>query len=438
MLLAPLRRLQLKPPALVGDTYLQAGRLFLARLVKVFGGAIRWKGLMQKSMNSTRKKTIDKLVIAYVINVDWYFKLHWLHRARASAAAGYEVHIVASITDNATRAQFEQMGFIVHPWAVDRKSINPWTNLCCLLELYRILKGITPILIHAITVKPNICVGLLSPFLRIPYVMSVTGTGIIFSGKSLLPRILRPLVRFFYKRIRNVSANRMIIFENPEDKDYFISSGLCGGSEAIMILGAGVDLNEFQAVPERPTIRPVVLFASRLLWDKGLGDLVEAARLLRQQSYDFVLKVAGIVDNGSTNAIDEKTINGWKESGEIEWLGTVKDMPGLLSQVHVLALPTIYGEGVPRILIEAAASGRAIVATDVPGCREIVRHQINGLLIPPGDIPALAKALATLLKDSELRKVMGGRARERAENLFSEQKVIAETLAVYQKLIRGI
>ena len=219
------------------------------------------------------------------------------------------------------------------------------------------------------------------------------------------------------------------------DRDCFVETGLCRKDEAVAILGAGVDIDVFKQVPERHPEQPVVLFAGRLLWDKGLGDLVDAGRLLREQDVDFTIKVAGIVDHDTINAIAEKTLDQWHEQGLIERLGNVKDMPSLLAETNIVVLPTYYGEGVPRILIEAGACGRAVVTTDMPGCREIVSHRVNGLLVPSRNVEKLAEALAELIKSPELREKMGQAGREKVRQFFSQQQVISETMKLYEELL---
>ena len=373
-------------------------------------------------------------VFVYVINVDWYFKLHWLQRAIATKDTGAVVHVVAGFTDSDILDSLEALGFICHPLEIERKSINPFSNVKVLTNLYFLIKSIAPDIIHGITIKPNIYVGLISRRLKIPYVLSVTGTGIIFSGKSLTIGLIRPVVRFLYKLTGSKKVSRKIVFENREDCDYFVSTGLCDAKEAVVILGAGVDTGKYRLAEEKVSAIPVILFAARLLWDKGLGDLVEAGKILHNRNLDFAIQVAGIVDEDSINTIDEAVLEDWERDGLIQWLGTVKDMPELIAKANIVTLPTFYGEGVPRILIEAAACGRPIITTDMPGCREIVKDGVNGLLVPARDVKALADAIEVLLKDRELRNRMGRQGREMVERDFSQQKVIAETISLYDEL----
>lgn len=379
--------------------------------------------------------TKQQQVLVYVINVDWYFELHWLQRALASQQAGYQVHLVMAFTNQDIFDRLASHGFICHHWAIDRKSINPLYNFKGLVDLYRYLKLIAPTMIHAVTIKPNICVGILTYLINKPYVLSVTGTGTVFSGQSLTVKLVKPVIRGLYKTLHKNNGHRKIVFENGEDRDYFVNTGLCKADEAVLILGAGVNTDIYKPVMEPITDTPVILFAARLLWDKGLGDLVAAAKLLRQQGFRFELQVAGIIDKSTLNAIDESVLEQWHKEGWITWLGTEKNMPRLIANANIVALPSFYGEGVPRILIEAASCQRAIVTTDMPGCREIVKDGVNGLLVPAQNVAALAEAIAKLVKDPGLRKLMGQRGREIVEKAYSEQQVIAQTLALYQGLL---
>jgi len=376
-----------------------------------------------------------KTVLAFVINVDWYFDLHWLQRALAAKSAGYDVHLIMAFTDQEIFKRLTGLGFTCYAWQIERKSINPIFNLKGFLALRRHLTAIAPDIIHAITIKPNIYVGLLVYSLKVPYVLSVTGTGTIFSGQSLLIKVVRPIIRGLYKSLWSKTGLRKIIFENGEDRDYFVQTGLCAEQEAVLILGAGVNTEIFLPVPELVSGKPVILFAARLLWDKGLGDLVAAAKLLRERAVNFEIQVAGIIDKDTMSAIDEAVLKDWHNEGWITWLGTVKNMPDLIAQANIVVLPSFYGEGVPRILIEAASCQRAIVTTDMPGCREIVKHGINGLLVPAQNVSELANALQHLLENPELRKAMGQAGRKMVVEEYSERQVIENTLAIYSGLL---
>lgn len=382
--------------------------------------------------------TEAKPVIVYVVNVDWYFKLHWLKRAEKALASGAEVHLVTNFTDNKLAEELSCFGFCLHAWALDRSSIAVFKNIKELIDLYRLLKFISPSLIHAITIKPNLYVGLISFLLKVPYILSVTGLGNVFSSQNWRAILVRPFIRFIFRSIKRNKLPRKIIFENNDDRNYFIANNLCGKSEAELILGAGVNTEIYYPVDELENNSPIVLFAARLLFDKGLADLVEAGRYLLKQGICFSIVVAGILDHSSLGAINPNILQEWDDEGIIEWIGTVEgdeNMSALIAKSNIVVLPTHYGEGVPRILIEAASCARALIATDIPGCREIVQDGINGILVPPKQPEALAEALTHLINDPILRKKMGQHGREIVVSLFSEEKVVSETVLLYQQLI---
>ncbi len=374
-------------------------------------------------------------IFVYVINVDWYFDLHWLQRALATKKAGFEVHLIMDFTDEAILERLSDLGFTCHTWALNRKSINPINNIKEFLQLYGYIKSLSPVIVHAITIKPNIYTGLISYFFKMPYVLSITGTGTVFSGQSLAIKLLKPFIRLIYRALKAGKGVRRIVFENGEDLNYFVTTKLCVADEAVLILGAGVNTDLYLPVSESIVDKTIILFAARLLWDKGLGDVVEAAKLLRAQGLNFEVHVAGIIDHSTLNAIPESTLEQWHSEGIINWLGTVKNMPDLIAQANIVVLPTFYGEGVPRILIEASSSQRAIVTSDMPGCRELVKHGVNGLLVPPQNVEALANALTQLIKEPMLRENMGKQGRKIVEQDYSEQHVIAQTLALYTELL---
>ncbi len=386
---------------------------------------------------STQKHSnnFSPLTFVYIINVDWYFDLHWLQRALATQKTGFVVHLIMDFTDDTLLLHLRELGFICHTWTVDRKSINPFNNFKAAYQLYGHLRSIGPDIVHAITIKPNIYTGLIAYLFNFPFVLSITGTGTVFSGQSVVIKLIKPFIRLIYKALKSGQNRRRIIFENSEDLHYFVNTKLCAADEAVLILGAGVNTEIYKAVAEPLTDKTIILFAARLLWDKGLGDLVEATKLLRAQGLSVEVQVAGIMDHATMSAIPESVLEQWHSEGLINWLGTVKNMPDLIAQANIVVLPTFYGEGVPRILIEASASQRAIVTTDMPGCRELVKQGVNGLLVPPQNVAELANALSQLINDPALREKMGKQGRNIVEQSYAEQQVITQTLSIYTELL---
>jgi glycosyltransferase involved in cell wall biosynthesis len=373
-------------------------------------------------------------VLCYFINVDWYFSLHWMERAVHCISVGYDVHVLCKFTDDKIRSRLQDAGIVCHNVHLERRSLNPLSLLRSYREARKILRDIKPDILHCITVKANIIGGMLSRQWHLPRVFSVTGTGIAFSSDTAKARLARRVTVALYKLALS-GNNYAVLFENQSDCQLFLQLGLGDASRNQVIAGAGVDIARFAycVPPSRQPCR--VLFAARMLWDKGLEDVIAAAEILRQQGVVLELNVAGLIDVDTHTAIPESTLRGWHIAGLINWLGAVKDMPQLICDSDIVVLPTYYGEGVPRILIEAASCGRPCVATDVPGCNDIVVDGETGYLVPLNSPQALAQKIARLLQDQPLRHAMGLKARALVESRFEQSIVIGQTMAVYQRLL---
>lgn len=370
--------------------------------------------------------------LLYVVNDAAFFLSHRLALALAAAKAGYEVHVATP--DARVAEEIRNAGLAFHPVAFSRRGTNPLEDLQSLRSLYRLYCSLRPDLVHHVTIKPVLYGGIAARLARAPAVVSaISGLGHVFVAKGFKAAVLRFLVTRAYKFALG-HPNAKAIFQNPDDRKALTSDGLLPAESAALIKGAGVDMKDFAPSPEVEGI-PVVLFASRMLWTKGVREFVDAARRLQANGVRARFVLVGEPDGGNPMAIPTDELKAWAQSGAVEWLGRRNDMPTVFAQSHIVCLPTSYGEGVPKVLIEAAASRRAIVATDVPGCREIVRHGENGLLVPVHDVDVLAAALNELIQDASLRQRMGSRGREIAEAEFSLTKVTAETLSVYQELL---
>jgi len=375
--------------------------------------------------------------ILFVLNVDWYFRLHWLSRARACQAAGYEVYLACQFSSDAILRQLEEEGMHCCPLQLARTSLNPVGEVRSLLQVRRIVRQLQPDLIHTITVKANIYGGLAATANAIPLVSTVAGQGWAFSDGGLKASLVNRLVNWFYQCIFR-HTNTRIIFENPGDRDYFVQQRLVNSNQAAVILGAGVDLSRFQLMAADKMREGCLLFASRMLKSKGLDTLVAACDLLRARGLPVHLRVAGILDESQADALPLAQIEHWANSGKLEWLGQRDDMPKLIGESILVVLPTRYGEGIPRVLIEAAACGRALVTTDVSGCREIVRHGLNGMLISPSaQIEEWADTIGSLLLDIDKSAKMGLNGRRLVEAEFSDARICRETLELYQAALSG-
>ncbi|MDB4498015.1 glycosyltransferase family 4 protein [Gammaproteobacteria bacterium] len=378
---------------------------------------------------------MSTLKLLYIINVDWYFLLHWLDRAAAAKNAGYEVHIAMTITDKKTIGKLENLGFFVHDIPIRRKSINPLKELSSIIAIYRLISQKKPDIVHSVTIKPNIYAGTICRLKSIPCASAITGLGTTFSSRR---EGARKVAQQGIKKLYQVAfggKRSLVLFENGDDLNIMVNGNVITKAQAIHIHGAGVCTSHYHVVeaPDAPPIK--VLFAARLLKNKGLHTLVNAIKKLKQDGLDINLLVAGIIDDDALGTIPIKQLEQWDSQSYIQWLGQVDDMFPLISSAHIVCLPTQYGEGVPRILIEGAACGRPLVATDVPGCREIVIHGQSGLLVTPGSENELAAALTTLINEPKTRDAMGKRGRNLVEGQYSSEIVIEKTLAAYRQAL---
>lgn len=367
--------------------------------------------------------------VLLVVNVDWYFWSHRLSLARALRDAGCEV-VVATGVERGYRQAIEREGFRFVPLALQRRMTAPWWELASAWELVRLYRHERPRVVHHVAIKPVIYGSLAARVAGVPAVINtIPGLGYTFLGTGLRGRMLRFGVSFAY-RLALADQRVRVIFQNPDDRKMFVERHLVPAGRAVLIRGSGVDVRAFSP-SEEPEGVPVVLLASRLLWDKGVREFVEAARKLRGRGQACRFVLVGVPDKENPEAVPEATLRAWSAEGIVEWWGLRDDMPAVLRQAALVVLPS-YREGIPKILLEAAAGGRPIVTTDVSGCREVVRDGENGLLVPPRDASSLAEAIATLLRDRSLRERMGRRGREIAVSEFSEEVVIAATLSVYR------
>lgn len=362
-------------------------------------------------------------------NTDWYLYNFRLPLARALRAAGYRVHLVSPPGPYAARLAIE--GFEWHEFDFARRGINPFGEAMTVARLVTLYRRIRPTHCHHFTIK---CVLYGSFAARLSGVTktinAITGLGHVFVSESHRIGLLRRPILWLY---RFCLGGTDVIFQNEDDREAFAEAGVLRGARTHLIRGSGVDVARFRPDPVRRFDRtPVsILFASRLLWEKGLAELVEAAGILSARKLDAVVRVAGAPDPGNPSAVPHATLDKWRALPNVEFLGHREDVDRLLEQADIVVLPS-YREGTPRILLEAAAAGLPLIATDVPGCREVVLHNDNGILVPAGDAKALADALERLALDSVARKRMGARSREIACDAFDQERVLASTLAIYR------
>lgn len=375
----------------------------------------------------------DRPRLVILVNPDWFFLSHFADRALAARHSGYEVTVLTTDTGSARRITELGLGF--SPIAMSRHGVAPSGQLRTLWLLWRQYRHLRPDLVWHIGIK-SIVFGTLAA--RLAGVASIinapVGMGFVFAGESVKARLLRPAVLLALKKLLNPVGSK-VIFENGDDLDDLVRAGAVRASDAVLIRGAGVDVEHYAPTAE-PVGTPVVLFAARLIWEKGVGVLVDAARLLAGEGIKAQFVIAGGIDRASSSAVPEAQLRGWEAEGIVRWLGACTDMASVLSSCHVFCLPTYYREGLPKVLLEAMACGRPCVTTDAPGCREAIHHDDNGLLVPTKDAVALAAALRHLIENPEIRERMGRRGRQRVIESFTLDQVISETLEVFDSSVR--
>ena len=368
-----------------------------------------------------------------VVNQDWFFLSHRLPVAFGARDAGADVRVMAG--DTGKGEAIRAAGFEFLPLPIHRGLVRPWQEWRTLRFLRWIYQRIQPDLVHHVTLKPVIYGSFAARSLpNVAVVNAISGLGYVFTSTRAYARALRPVVRLMLRRAL-ANPRAATILQNPEDLDDLVRMRvLNGGANARVIRGSGVDCERFAPTPE-PTGPPVVLLAGRMLWGKGIQVFADAARLLRQSGVAARFVLVGEPDPGNPEAITTEQLAAWAREGAVEWWGQRSDMPAVMAQASIVVLPTTYGEGVPKVLLEAAAAGRPIVATDLRGCREIVRDGVNGALVAPGDALALSQAVGTLLASADLRGRYGAEGRRLALREFREDRVVGETLDVYRDLL---
>jgi glycosyltransferase involved in cell wall biosynthesis len=373
-------------------------------------------------------------VLIITINDIPFFLSHRRGIAEAAKRNGLSVFLAAPPHEKSEN-ELSRSGIAFIPWNVSRRGLNPINEMDALLSLCNIYSRYKPDIVHHVTQKPVIYGSVASMVTRVPSVVNaLSGLGFAYtegSGKGgIASQIGRLLHRFIHHRKNNVT-----IFQNPDDLNLFVNSGCIALERTRLIKGSGVDPTLYTCSPDSDLIIPWIIVPSRMLYDKGIGDVVEASNILRQTGIKFKIVLCGGLDRGNPRGIPESIIKNWCADGLVEWHGHVPDMVKAFHSATICCLPSVYREGIPKALIEAASCGLPIITTDTPGCREIVRHGDNGLLVPPRDPAALAEAMKTLLTDDSMRRSMGQRGRNRVINEFRLDMIIEQHMAIYRELL---
>ena len=401
---------------------------------------------------------MNKKILYFVAEAD-YFCSHRLHIALAALKNSYQVALITRC-NTAVQQKLETLGITVFPLKhFKRGSFNPLNQLRSLLDIYRVYKGYKPDVVHQVALKPVIFGSWMAKWCGIERVVNaLPGLGYLFTTpspgplaqrvgtkigpyscmkESMIKNMSQRLVLQIFKNIFS-APNSMLILQNTDDQDYLIQQGALRPEQSVIIPGAGVDLQHYQVAPFPPTPPVRIVCMARLLWHKGIGELAEAARILKNMGL-FATTTApvieivlyGLPDPENPSSIPEAMLKAWEQAGLLHWAGHCGNVAAAYASAHIAVLPS-YREGLPKSLLEAASCGRPIVTTDVPGCRAVVQDGENGFLVPPQDPTALAQALARLIEAPDLRTRMGFAGRKRVEQSFSEKRVQEKTLLLYQ------
>lgn len=367
--------------------------------------------------------------ILFIVNVDWFFLSHRLPIAIAAQNAGFDVHIACQLTEKGKL--IKNYPFVLHELALERSSTSPLTEVKTFLAINFLIKKVAPDIIHAITIKPVIYSCLASRFKKVARVASISGLGFIFIAEGFKAGLIRAVVSFLYK-IALKRKQTKVIFQNPTDKSLFTSQGIIAEEQSVIVRGSGVDLTSYQISAEPEGI-PVVVLLARLLIDKGIIEFVEAARILKAKKTPCRMVLVGDVDE-NPKSVSRQQIEQWVSDGLVEYWGYTSDVNSTYARSNIVVLPS-YREGLPKSLIEAAACGRAVITTDVPGCRDSITANETGLLVPVKNPEALADAIEILCMNRALRQQFGVSGRRLAENVFDINAVVQQHLELYNNLL---
>jgi glycosyltransferase involved in cell wall biosynthesis len=369
-----------------------------------------------------------------VVNDLRYFISHRLPIAQAALQSGFEVHVAYGELGGAEEGALNALGLTLHFVPIQRGGTNPFADLRSVILLWALFRRVRPDLVHLVTIKPVLYGGLAARLARVPAVVSaMAGLGFVFIEQGgvkagFLRHVIKPLFGWSLGH-----PHQTLIFQNPDDRDRVLAMTKVSLQQVRLIRGSGIDLKACPVAPE-PEGSTIVAMASRLLCDKGVLEFVDAARVLRKRGVSARFWLIGEPDLANPASVTPEDVAAWQAEGLVECLGHRKDVPSLYAQAHIVTLPS-YREGLPKSLIEAAACGRAVVTTNVPGCRDAIEPDVSGLLVPPRDAVALADALERLIQDSDLRQAMGEAGRALAEREFGIEKVVAAHLQIYQELM---
>lgn len=375
-------------------------------------------------MNKSKK-------IMFFVSEDWYFCSHRIDLAKAAIKEGYHVSLVTRIDQHSE--QIQQAGIELLPINIDRSKLNIISDIKLIINLIRIYRKHKPDIVHHVAVKPVIYGSIAAVFSQNKNVINALGgLGFVFSSKNIKAKLLKPVIQVAFKFLLSRKCNKLIV-QNNDDYKMFNENFSINSQNIYLIKGAGVDNNFYKVLPEpKGTIKATLL--ARMLVDKGVNEFVEAAKILKAKGSKIEFELIGDPDPLNPASVAPATINNWVRKGYVQWKGFESNINKVWANSHISVLPS-YREGMPKSLLESAACGRAIITTNVPGCREIVTDGVNGLLVPVKDPVALASAIEKLANDKILRDKFVKAGRRKIDEELSSDKIHEQTLNLYREIL---
>lgn len=373
------------------------------------------------------RKLTHKKRILFIVNVDWFFISHRLPIALEALENGFDVHVACAITDKAELLL--NHGVTVHPLDLSRGGIGLLGELKAIFQMMDVIRTVNPDVLHTVTIKPVLYGNLAARFFGVPKrIASISGLGYVFIAQGARAKLFRSFISILY-RLALGGANK-VIFQNTDDRDRLKEISAIKSGQEVYIRGSGVNLKVHSVLVE-PTGAPVVMLVARLLIDKGVNEFVAAAKMLRDRRPDVRMVLVGDVDPDNPKSIAAETLDQWVGERVVEHWGYSHDIPSTIAKANVVVLPS-YREGLPKSLIEAAACGRAVVTTNVPGCRDAIEPNKTGLLVPVKSVEPLAEAIITLIDNVDLRHKFGRKGRQLAEEAFDIRDVVKKHIDIYK------
>jgi len=374
----------------------------------------------------------NKINLLYFVVEDWYFWSHRKSLALAAANKGFEIHVMTRVNKHGEKIR--ELGFNLIPIELDRHGGNLYYELILLLQVIKTYKRLKPEIVHHISTKPILYGTIAAVFSKISHVVNTfPGFGYLFNSQKIKHKIVSNILKKVFILLFK-KKSLMVIVQNIDNAEYLVNEGICNKKSITIIKGSGVDLGEYLPSNVKKKV-PVILFAARLLWQKGIADFISAAGIVKKNRESVRFIIVGKPDTNNPDSVTIADLLKWDVKERVEWWGYRSDMATVIAQSSIVVLPTFYGEGVPRILIESAACGKPIITTNIPGCRDIVKHEINGFLVPTHDPVTIARYLERLIDDHELCLKMGSEGRKMVASEFAIEKINTETLQVYDKLL---